>query len=83
MAGSVPMWQSMTMQLIQALLSLAVPVMFGLGTVITIVALRRAPEGSEDNEGFHYRPAFQVPRPAPARRSTVDTMPPMGGTHFA
>ena len=45
MAGSVPMWQSMTMQLIQALLSLAVPVMFGLGTVITIVALRRAPEG--------------------------------------
>lgn len=79
------MWQSMTMQLIQALLSLAVPVMFGLGTVITIVALRRAPEGTEDHEGFHYRHAFQVPRPAPApaRRSTVDTMPPMGGTHFA
>jgi hypothetical protein len=38
-------------------------IVFGVGTVITIVALQRAPEGREDERGFRY--ARPSPTPAP------------------
>jgi hypothetical protein len=34
------------------ILRFAVPVFFGLGTVVTILAVRRAPVGREDADGF-------------------------------
>lgn len=39
---------------------------FGVGTVITIVALRRAPEGYQDEEGFHYLRSSHTPMGADA-----------------
>ena len=68
------------MQMLHALLTFLTPVIFGVGTVITIVALRRAPEGNEDSEGFHYRHAFQMPRVARVK-SAPEIVP--GGTRFA
>lgn len=35
---------------------------FGVGTVITIVALQRAPEGRENERGFRF---FRAPTPPP------------------
>lgn len=80
MARAAGTAHSRSMQTIQTLLTLVPSVIFGVGTIVTIVALRRAPEGSEDSEGFHYRHAFAVPRRA-RRHGKVDTIP--GGTRFA
>jgi hypothetical protein len=56
-------------------------IVFGVGTVITLVAVRRAPEGCEDEEGFHYsRPPGKSLEARQAPSS--DTVPPMG-TRFA
>jgi hypothetical protein len=41
------------------------PVIFGVGTVITLIATRRAPLGREDEDGFH----FVESSDAPARNS--------------
>lgn len=56
-------------------------VVFGVGTVITLVAVRRVPEGREDEDGFHYTRPLGESLEARHRRSS-DTVPPMG-TRFA
>ena len=43
---------------------------FGVGTVITILALRRAPEGFENEDGFHYLRPSEMPLPMSQRDST-------------
>jgi hypothetical protein len=43
-------------------LRLATSLIFGVGTVITIVALRRAHMGREDEEGFHYLQSSHTPK---------------------
>jgi len=45
-------------------------IVFGVGTVITLVALRRAPEGRENDEGFQYLRSSHTPAPAPVRDSS-------------
>ena len=37
-----------------AILWMVPSLVFGVGTIITVVALRRVPEGYEDETGFHY-----------------------------
>ena len=37
-----------------AILWMVPSLVFGVGTIITVLALRRAPEGYEDETGFHY-----------------------------
>jgi hypothetical protein len=52
-------------------------VLFGIGTVVTLLAVRRAPAGTEDEDGFHYQPASN--RSLEARqRPNAGTVPPMG-----
>ena len=46
-------WQSVVMHPALAFLWFLPSIVFGVGTVITIVALRRAPDGFEDTDGFH------------------------------
>lgn len=64
------------MDALTALLWYLPSVVFGLGTVVTVLAVRRAPAGTEDEEGFHYRPRAGVSLDARQQRS-ADTVPPM------
>ena len=81
MAAASRLWQSLLMQTLHALLAIVPSVIFGVGTIITIVALRRAPEGLEDAEGFHYRHPFAMPRANEDRPAAPE--PVTGGTRFA
>lgn len=56
MFDATRLWQTRAMQLAASILWFLPSVVFGVGTVITIVALRRAPEGFESENGFHLRP---------------------------
>jgi hypothetical protein len=42
-------------------------VIFGVGTIITLVALRRAPMGREDEDGFHFLESSQTPEVSAAK----------------
>lgn len=67
----------MTMDAIISLLWFLPSVLFGIGIVVTLLAIRRAPAGSESRDGFHYHHA--VNRSLESRQQTSsDTMPPMG-----
>ena len=65
------------MDALSALLGYLPSVVFGLGTVVTVLAVRRAPAGTEDEEGFHYRPRAGLSLDARQQRS-ADPLPPMG-----
>ena len=43
------------------ILRFVLPVVFGGGTVFTILALRRAPVGREDEDGFHFIESTDAP----------------------
>jgi hypothetical protein len=52
-------------------------VLFGIGTVVTLLAVRRAPAGMEDEDGFHYQATSNRSLDARQQQSS-DTVPPMG-----
>ncbi len=52
-------------------------VLFGIGTVVTLLAVRRAPAGTEDEDGFHYQATSNLSLDA-RQRPNADTVPPMG-----
>lgn len=69
------------MDITRAILWFLPSVVFGVGTVITLIAVRRAPKGREDEDGFHYRQPVGQSLEERQRRGS-DTVPPMG-TRFA
>ena len=76
MVESSDKWQTMAMDALTALLWYLPSVVFGLGTVVTLLAIRRAPAGTEDEEGFHYQHPSSLSLEARQQRS-ADTVPPM------
>ena len=54
-------WQSVAMHPAVAILWFLPSIVFGVGTIVTIIALRRAPEGYENDEGFQYLRRSQSP----------------------
>ena len=81
MAERRDLWQSKRMDAVRTILWSLPSIIFGLGTVITIVALRRAPDGSEDEEGFQYLRSSHTPLP-PQAREPADAVHP-SGAHLA
>ena len=77
MVESSDKWQTMAMDALTALLWYLPSVVFGLGTVVTLLAIRRAPAGTEDEEGFVYQHQARVSLDARQQRS-ADTVPPVG-----
>jgi cytochrome c-type biogenesis protein CcmH/NrfF len=77
MVESSDKWQTVAMDAILSLLWFLPSLVFGVGTVVTLVAIRRAPAGTEDEDGFVYQHRTGVSLEARERRS-VDTVPPMG-----
>ena len=77
MAESVGIWHCFLMDAILSLLWNLPTVVFGIGTVVTLLAVRRAPAGTEDEDGFHYQPATGQSLEA-RQRQTSGTVPPMG-----
>lgn len=74
-------WHTVLMDAILSLLWVLPSVLFGVGIVVTLLAVRRAPAGSESRDGFHYQHA--VNRSLESRQqSSSDTVPPMGA-HLA
>jgi hypothetical protein len=70
-------WHSLAMQSALPLLLILAGFILAVGTVVMIVALRRAPEGYEDEngfqfladeEGFQYRPTADKPLAAHLHR---------------
>lgn len=77
MVDSSDKWQSMAMDALTALLGYLPSVVFGLGTVVTLLAIRRAPAGTEDEDGFVYQ--HQARGSLDARQqSGAGTVPPLG-----
>lgn len=70
-------WQTERMDALSTLLWYLPSVVFGLGTVVTVLAIRRAPAGTEDEDGFVYQHRTGVSLEARERRN-ADTVPPMG-----
>lgn len=70
-------WQTEPMDALIALLWYLPSVVFGLGTVVTLLAIRRAPAGTEDDDGFVYqhqaRGSLDV-----RQQSGAGTAPPLG-----
>jgi hypothetical protein len=62
-------WQSERMQPAVAILWFLPSIVFGVGTVITILALRHAPEGYESEEGFQYLHLSDAARVAGTREA--------------
>jgi hypothetical protein len=67
----------MTMDALLSLLWFLPSLVFGVGTVVTLVAIRRAPDATEDEEGFHYRPRAGLSLDA-RQPSGADPVPPLG-----
>ncbi len=77
MVESSGIWHSLVMDALLSLLWYLPSVLFGIGTVVTLLAVRRAPAGTEDEDGFHYQPASTRSLDARQQQSS-DTVPPMG-----
>ena len=77
MVESSGIWHSLVMDALLSLLWYLPSVLFGIGTVVTLLAVRRAPAGTEDEDGFHYQPASNRSLDVRQQQSS-DTVPPMG-----
>ena len=77
MVESSGIWHSLVMDALLSLLWYLPSVLFGIGTVVTLLAVRRAPAGMEDEDGFHYQAASNRSLDARQQQSS-DTIPPMG-----
>ncbi len=77
MVESSGKWHTGGMETLHSLLWFLPSVLFGVGIVVTLLAVRRAPAGSESRDGFHYQHA--VNRSLESRQQTSSgTVPPMG-----
>jgi cytochrome c-type biogenesis protein CcmH/NrfF len=77
MVESSGIWHSLVMDALLSLLWYLPSVLFGIGTVVTLLAVRRAPAGTEDEDGFHYQTVSNRSLDARQQQSS-DTVPPMG-----
>lgn len=77
MVESSGIWHSSLMDAILSLLWYLPSVVFGVGTIVTLLAVRRAPAGAEDEDGFHYQAASNRLLDARLQQSS-GTVPPMG-----
>lgn len=76
MVESSDFWHSQAMDAVLSLLWFLPSVVFGVGTIATLLLVRRAPVGTEDEDGFHYVHAVH-PSLEARHASTSGTVPPM------